>query len=166
MCCRQCVSNQVPWIGCQQYDNVDGNGNSRVQTIFWSREAEHYTLVQYTTRVPEDQHCGPVSSPKSHTATFSRDCMLHLSFVMGTSMNFFSRESTMSTITVSQRETQTGHQIGHCSMPRRCRRGARWHQRWRSSLVVLDGIAILYMLNPAAAGTFCESSMMCSYHNV
>ena len=64
---------------------------------------------------------GLVSSRKSQTATFSRDCMLHLSFVMEPQWMFLSRESTLSTITVSQRETQTGHQIGHCSMPRvRC----------------------------------------------
>ena len=31
---------------------------------------------------------GLVSSLKSQTATFSRDCMLQLNFVMGTSMNF------------------------------------------------------------------------------
>ena len=68
---------------------------------------------------------GLVSSLKSQTATFSRDCTLHLSFVMGTSMNISLRESTISTITGSQRVTQNGHQIGHCSMPRRCHRGAR-----------------------------------------
>ena len=38
----------------------------------------------------------------------------------------------MSTITISQREIQTGHKIGNCSMPRRCPREVRWHnpKRW------------------------------------
>ena len=67
---------------------------STVRQFIWERlfESTNYILevvkldnihLRHTTNTS-----GLVSSLNSQTATFSRDCMGHLSFVMGTSMNF------------------------------------------------------------------------------
>ena len=61
----------------------------------------------------------------------------------------------MSTISVSQREVETGHQIGHCSMPRRCIREAN-DITPSVDVVMLDGPAMLCMMKPAAAATLRE----------
>ena len=128
ICCRQCLSNRVPWM-------------STVRQFIWERlfESTNYILEVvkldniHLFNTPHKRQrtntCGLVSSLKSQTATFSRDCMLHLSFVMGTLMNYFSL-TRISHVhhhchSVSRMETQTGHQIGHYSMPRRCPSGAR-----------------------------------------
>ena len=57
----------------------------------------------------------------------------------------------MSTASLSQisRDAETGHQIGHCSMPRRCLREA-------NDIVMLDGPAMLCVVKPAGAGTLSE----------
>ena len=73
---------------------------STVRQFIWERlfESTNYILevVKLTNidlfNTPHKRQktntSGIVSSLKSEPATFSRDCMLHLSFVMGTSMNF------------------------------------------------------------------------------
>ena len=85
--CRQCVSNRVPWM-------------STVQQFIRERlfESTNYILevmklnnIRLFNTPHERQRTNTsrlVSSLNSQTATFSRDCMLHLSFVMGASMNF------------------------------------------------------------------------------
>ena len=86
ICCRQCVSNRVPWM-------------STVRQFIWERlfESTNYILEVvklnniHLFNIPHKcqriNTSGLVSSLKSQIGTFSRDCMLHLSFVMGTSMN-------------------------------------------------------------------------------
>ena len=65
-----------------------------------------------------------VLSLKSDRNLFSRLYMAS-QFRDGNLDDFFlSREPTVSSVTFRQRETQTGHQVGHCAMPRRCHRGA------------------------------------------
>ena len=61
----------------------------------------------------------------------------------------------MSSVTVRQRETQTGHQVGHF----RCLEDVIEEQDGTTPMVevvVLDGAAIVHMLKPAAARTFRE----------
>ena len=106
---------------------------------------------------------GPVSSLKSHSATFSQDCMLHLSFVMGTSMHFsFTRINHVS----PSLSVRGKLKLGTKSNIVRCLEDATEEQDDTSvDVVVLEGLAILYVLKPAAAGTFCESSAHdVSYH--
>ena len=62
--------------GCQQYYNLYANGSC-------SHEEVQYTLNPHKRQ--RTTSSGLVSSLKV-TATFSRDCLLHLSFVMVTSM--------------------------------------------------------------------------------
>ena len=116
---------------------------STVRQFIWERlfESTNYILEvvnldnMHLLNTPHKRHrtntSGLVSPLKSQTATFLEIACCILVSWWEPQWIFLSRESTMSTITVNQRETQTGHQIGHCSMPRRCPRGARWHQRWR-----------------------------------
>ena len=91
---------------------------------------------------------GLVSSLKSQTATFSRDCMLHLSFVMGTSMNFFSHENQPCPPSLSVRgKLNQGTKADIV----RCLEDAPEEQGDTSvDVVVLDGLAILYVLKHAA----------------
>ena len=61
----------------------------------------------------------------------------------------------MSTISVIQREAETGHQIGHCSMPRRRIREAN-DIAPSVDVVMLDRPAMLCVVKPAATGTLRE----------
>ena len=63
----------------------------------------------------------------------------------------------MSTAGLSQisRDAETGHQIGHCSMPRRCLREAN-DITPSVDIVMLDGPAMLCVVKPAGAGTLSE----------
>ena len=86
ICCRQCLSNRVHWM-------------STVRQFIWERLSESTNYILEVVKLnnihlfntPHKRQrtntSGIVSSLKSQTATFSRDCTLHLSFVMGTSMN-------------------------------------------------------------------------------
>ena len=102
--------------GCQEYYNWYANGSC-------SHIEEQYTLNpdkrQRTTS------SGLVTSLKSEGNLFSR-LFVASQFRDGNLNDYVSHKNKpMSTTTVSQRETQTGHQIAHCSMPRRCPREAR-----------------------------------------
>ena len=149
---------------------------STVRQFIWERLFEstndilgvvklnNYTLVQYTTQSARGPTLvGLCHHWKVRLQPFSR---LHVA------SQFLSQEATMSTITVSQRETQTGHQIGHCSMPRRCPRGARWHQGWRccvrrtSHLVGAEACSRRHFLRIIMLCLRCVPTIMCNINRV
>ena len=123
---------RIESIECQQYDNLYGNGYSRVRTIF----LKSWSWTIYTCSIHHAIARGPTLVDLCHLWKVRLQPFLEIVRCISVSwwepqLIFLLRESTISTITGSQRVTQTGHQIGHCSMSRRCHRGARWHQRWR-----------------------------------
>ena len=92
---------------------------------------------------------GLVSSLKSQTATISRDCMLHLGF-----NEFFSHENQPCPPSLSVRGKL---KLGTKSDIVRCLEDAPEEQDDTIDVFVLHGLVILYVLKPAAAGTFCKS---------
>ena len=124
---EKCVVDNVYRIkslGCQQYENVYmGTAILEYKLYSWSRESEQV----YTCSIHHTSARGPTLVDLCHRWKVTLQPFLEIACCISVSWwepqwIFLSRESTMSTITVSQRETQTGHQIGHCLMPRRCRR--------------------------------------------
>ena len=154
MCCRQCVSNRVPWKSTVRqfiWERLFENTNYIIEVV----KLNNIHLFNAPHKRQRTNTSGLVLSLKSQTATFSRDCMLHLSFVMGTSMNF-SHKNQLCPPSLSVRGKL---KLGIKSDIVRCLEDAQEEQDDTSVdvVVVLHGLAILYVLKPAAAGTFCES---------
>ena len=127
----------------------------------WSREAEQYTCSIHHTSAK-----GPTLEDLCHRRKVRLRPFLEIArcILIGTSMNCFSHENQPCPPSLSVRGKL---KLGTKSDIVRCLEDAPEVQDDTSvDGVVLDGLAILYVLKPAAARTFANHmSMICSYHN-
>ena len=119
---------RIEALGCQHYDNfVSERLVERTIPIYDVMKKNNIHLFNTPHKRQKTKTSELVLSLKSdRNLFFEIVCCISVSWWQPRWM-FISREPTVSSVTVRQRETQTGHRVGHCSMPRRCHRGAGWH---------------------------------------
>ena len=109
---------------CIEWSPRDVNNTTICMRTVLVVMAKNYKLTLNSHKRQRTTYCGFVSSLKSDCNHFSR-CYVASQFRDVNLNDYFSNENQpMSIISVSQREAETGHQIGHYSMPRRCIREA------------------------------------------